>query len=156
MSKKKKIIISVSVFVLILFSVLVYLRIRANILASDKKSVVAPSVEIINPVRGDISNIISFSGDILAIEQSSIFSRVNGNIEKIFVDIGDYVTSGKLLAVIDKSMYSQNVVQLQGVYKVAEATAENDRINLEREKLLFEKGLAPQSELDNAKTKMDV
>jgi membrane fusion protein (multidrug efflux system) len=156
MSKKKKVIISVSIFVLILFSLLIYLRIRANILASEKKSVVAPSVEITNPVRGDISSIISFSGDVLAIEQTNIFSRVNGNIEKIYVDIGDYVTSGKLLAVIDKSVYSQNVIQMQGVYKVAVATAENDMLNLDREKLLFEKGLAPQSDLDNAKTKLDV
>ena len=131
--------VSVSVIVLIVLCVFVYLRIRSNILASEKKSASALSVEITKPVRGDISSIINFSGDILAIEQTSIFSRVNGNIEKIFVDIGDYVGSGKLLAVIDKSLYTQNVKQIEGVYRVAEATAENDKINLERTKILFEK-----------------
>ncbi|MEI7484157.1 MAG: efflux RND transporter periplasmic adaptor subunit [Ignavibacteriota bacterium] len=155
-SKKKIFMVSVSVIVLIVLCVFVYLRIRSNILASEKKSASALSVEITKPVRGDISSIINFSGDILAIEQTSIFSRVNGNIEKIFVDIGDYVGSGKLLAVIDKSLYTQNVKQIEGVYRVAEATAENDKINLERTKILFEKGLASQSDYDNAKTKLDV
>ena len=108
------------------------------------------------PERGDISSVINFSGDILAIEQTNIFSRVNGNIEKIFVDAGDYVSSGKLLASIDKSLYTQNVKQIEGVLKVAEATAENDLINLERTKILFEKGLASQADFDNARTKLDV
>jgi len=156
MRSKKKVLIYVSVVILIVFSVFVFLRIRANILASEKKTAVAPSIEITIPVRGDISSNISFSGDILAIEQASIFSRVNGNIEKIFVDIGDYVNAGKLLAVIDKSTYSQTVKQVEGVYKVAVATAENDIINLERTKTLFEKGLASQSDYDNARTKLDV
>ena len=156
MRSKKKVLIYVSVVILIVFSVFVFLRIRANILASEKKTAVAPSVEITKPVRGDISSTISFSGDILAIEQASIFSRVNGNIEKIFVDIGDYVNSGKLLAVIDKSLYVQNVKQMEGTYRVAEATTENDKINLERTIILFEKGLASKSDYDNAKTKLDV
>ena len=56
-------------------------------------------------------------------------------------DIGDYVNAGKLLAVIDKSLYSQNVKQSEGFYRVAEASVENDKINLERTKILFEKGL---------------
>ena len=156
MSSKKKVLISVSVIVFLIFAVFIYIRIRANIVASEKKNTVAQSVEITNPSRGDISSIISFSGDILPIEQTSIFSRVNGNIEKIFVDIGDYVNSGKLLAVIDKSLYTQNVKQIEGVFRVAEATAENDKINLERTKILLEKGLASQSDFDNAKTKLDV
>jgi membrane fusion protein (multidrug efflux system) len=156
MNSKKKVLISVSVIILIAFSIFVFLRIRANILASEKKSSAAPSVEITNPIRGDISSIISFSGDILAIEQANIFSRANGNIEKIFVDIGDYVSSGKLLAVIDKSLYLQNVKQIEGTYRVAEATSENDKINLERTITLYEKGLASKSDYDNAKTKLDV
>jgi len=156
MNRKKKVLISVTVVILLALSVLIYLRIRANILASEKKGSASLSVEITNPVRGDISSNIDFSGDILAIEQTNIFSRVNGNIEKIFVDIGDYVTTGKLLAVIDKSIFTQNVKQIEGIYRVAEATAENDKINLERTKILLEKGLASQSDYDNAKTKLDV
>ncbi len=156
MSRKKKVIIFVSVLLLIIFSIIVYLRIRANILASEKKVTPALSVEIANPVRGDISSNFNFSGDVLAIEQTNIFSRVNGNIEKIYVDLGDFVKAGKILAQIDRSLYNQNVKQIEGVYCVAEATAENDRINLERTKLLFEKGLASQSDYDNARTKLDV
>ncbi len=156
MNRKKIVLISVSVVIVLALGVLIYMRIRANILASEKKGSSLLSVEITNPVRGDISSNINFSGDILAIEQTNIFSRVNGNIEKIFVDIGDYVTAGKLLAVIDKSIFTQNVKQIEGIYRVAEATAENDKINLERTKILLEKGLASQSDYDNAKTKLDV
>jgi membrane fusion protein, multidrug efflux system len=156
MSSKKKVLIYISIIILVVFSIIVYLRIRSNILASEKKNPVAPSVEVTNPKRGDISSNINFSGDILAIEQTNIFSRANGNIEKLFVDIGDFVHAGKLLAVIDKSLYLQNVKQLEGILRVAEATAENDIVNLDRTKVLFEKGLSSQSDYDNAKTKLEV
>ena len=156
MSRKKKIILSVSVIILIALSIFVYLRFRAILAASERRGMPTPFVEVISPERGDISSVINFSGDILAIEQTNIFSRVNGNIEKIFVDAGDYVSSGKLLASIDKSLYTQNVKQIEGVLKVAEATAENDLINLERTKILFEKGLASQADFDNARTKLDI
>lgn len=156
MSRKKKIALLVSVVLLIIISIFVYLRFRAIISASERRGMPTPYVEVIVPDRGDISRTISFSGDILAIEQTNIFSRVNGNIEKIYVDAGDYVTSGKLLASIDKSLYAQNVKQIEGVLNVAEATAENDLINLERTKILFEKGLASQADFDNARTKLDV
>lgn len=156
MSRKKKIILSVSVVFLIVLSIFVYLRFRAIISASERRGTPTPFVEVTVPDKGDISRTISFSGDISAIEQTNIFSRVNGNIEKIFVDAGDYVSAGKLLAMIDKSLYTQNVKQIEGVLKVAEATAENDMINLERTKILFEKGLASQADFDNARTKLDV
>lgn len=156
MSRKKKTIIIISAVILIALSILVYFRFRSIILASERRGMPTPFVEVTTPVRGSISNVISFSGDFLAREQTSIFSRVNGNIEKIFVDAGDYVSAGKILASIDKSTYRQTVKQTEGILKVAEATAENDRINLERTKLLFEKGLASQSDYDNARTKLDV
>ena len=88
MSRKKKIILSVSVIILIALSIFVYLRFRAILAASERRGMPTPFVEVITPERGDISSVINFSGDILAIEQTNIFSRVNGNIEKIFVDAG--------------------------------------------------------------------
>ena len=156
MNRKKKTIIIITAIILVALSILVYFRFRSIILASERRGMPTPFVEVTQPVRGSISSIISFSGDFLAKEQTSIFSRVNGNIEKIYVDAGDFVNAGKVLATIDKSTYLQTVRQVEGTLKVAEATAENDKVNLERVKLLFEKGLASQAEFDNARTKLDV
>lgn len=96
------------------------------------------------------------SGDILPIQQTSIYSRITGNIQNIFVDIGDYVHRGKLLAVIDKSQYIQSVKLTEGQLKQAKANLENNKINYERLFALFEKGLTSQGEIDNAYTLVKV
>ena len=150
MKKKKRLIIVIGVIVFLIAAALIFLRIRQNILAAQKQTQQVPSVQVSLPLKGDIVSKLSFSGDIIAIQQTNIYSRVTGNIQSIYVDIGDYVTRGKLLAVIDKSTYYQAVRQNEGLLNQTKATLENNIINYERTKLLFDKGLSPQGDLDNA------
>jgi RND family efflux transporter MFP subunit len=75
---------------------------------------------------------------------------------KNYVDIGDYVTTGKLLSQIDNSTYIQTLKQSQGLLNQAKAGLENNKLNLERTKQLVEKGLSSQSDLDNAQMSVKV
>lgn len=153
-SKKKLYIFTTVIFIVIVG--LVYIRLKGNLDASTKRPAPQPSVELSSPVRENILNKLSFTGDILAIQQSNIYSRVAGNIKKIYVDIGKYVRSGQLLAEIDKSVFYQNVKQTEGLYKQSKATYENNKINYDRTLELFGKGLVSQSDVDNAKTAVEV
>ncbi len=157
MSKNKKIYLIVFIaVVLIATTSLIYYRINENIKSSTKPQKPPQAVQIITPSRGDISGKLLFSGDILAVQQTNIYSRITGNIQKMYADIGDYVSKGRLLAVIDKSTLYQTVRQTEGLLNQAAANLENNRVNLERIQKLFEKGLTSQNELDNAMTLVKV
>jgi RND family efflux transporter MFP subunit len=156
MVRKKKLFLIISVVLIIIIISLVYYRIRENINAAQKKSVPMQTVKIMSPETGDISEKLLFSGDLLAFQQANIYSRVTGNIEKIYADVGDYTGNGKLLATIDKSQYQQNVKQAEAQLNQYKATLENNRINLQRINTLFTKGLSSQGDLDNATTQVRV
>lgn len=156
MSKKKKWALIISAVLVLIFAAFIYYRISENIKTSQKKNRPPQTVEISQPERGDITSELSFSGDILAVQQTNIYSRVTGNIQKIFVDIGDYVNTGKLLALIDQSTFVQTVKQTEGLLNQAKATLENNKVNYERLLTLFEKGLASKGDLDNAETQVKV
>jgi RND family efflux transporter MFP subunit len=156
MSKKKKWAIILSLVIVLVFAAFIYFRISENLKASQKQNKPPQSVEIIQPEKGDITSELSFSGDILAVQQANIYSRVTGNIQKIFVEIGDYVSTGKILAQIDPSTFIQSVKQNEGLLNQAKASLENNKVNYERLLVLFDKGLAAKGDLDNAETLVKV
>lgn len=152
MSKKKKWVIIISIVLVLIFIAFVYYRINENIKASQKQNKPPQTVELILPEREDITSQLSFSGDILAVQQTNIYSRVTGNIQKIYADIGDYVRTGKLLALIDQSTFVQSVKQTEGLLNQAKASLENNKVNYQRLLALYEKGLTSKGDLDNAET----
>jgi RND family efflux transporter MFP subunit len=154
-SRKKRIILVLSFIVTILL-VLVILRFINAAGESSRRPAMIPNVVVSNPGRGEISRSISLTGDILPIQQANIYSKVSGNIEKIYVDIGISVRQGQVLAIIDTTIYSQNVRQALGVLMQAEANLQNAKVNLERNQSLFEQKLIAKQDVDNSKTTYDV
>lgn len=153
--RRKRIYIIIAV-VLLVFLILFYFRIRSDLAASKKQPVLIQTVVLSPPVRGNIVRKLSFTGDILAFQQANIYSRVSGNLERVYVDIGDFAYKGKLIAEIDKTIPEQNVRQTEGLYKQALAQMENNKVNYERNEDLFNRGLISQSDLDNSRTAFDI
>lgn len=63
-----------------------------------------------------------YSGSIKPLTESNISFKVPGNIEKIYVKIGDRVKKGQLLAVIDKKSYILQVKQAEAMYEQVKAS----------------------------------
>jgi RND family efflux transporter MFP subunit len=124
--------------------------------ATKKQPVNIPTVELSAPVRSTVTKKLSFTGDIQALQQANIYSRVSGNLERIYVDQGDYAYTGKLLAAIDKTIFVQNLRQTEGLYKQALAQMENNKVSYDRNLDLFNKNLLSQSDLDNSRTTYDI
>jgi RND family efflux transporter MFP subunit len=140
-------------------------------------------VGVVNPQRRDIEVKLSFTADILPIQQAAIFSKISGYIRKIHIDRGDFVKEGALLLEIDdlelKASAEQAraaLVSSQAGLEVARSTLEglkanleNQRANLvkaravlvndtrqaERMKKLFDRGMVAAVDWDNARTTAD-
>jgi RND family efflux transporter MFP subunit len=105
----------------------------------------APLVRVEHPNRGTVVVRLQFTGDMIPMQQAGIFSKVSGNIERVYIDMGTHVRRGQLLALIDTTELHQQYLQ-------ALATFENNRLAYKRSKDLFEQNLVAKQDLDNAET----
>lgn len=64
-----------------------------------------------------------YSGTIKSFTESNLSFKVSGNIEKIYVKIGDKVKKGQLLAVLDKSSYELQLKQARASYQQVKASS---------------------------------
>jgi HlyD family secretion protein len=59
---------------------------------------VAPAVQLVKPERRDLHREVGQPGYLYAYEQTSLYPKITGYIEKWYVDIGDNLKKGQLLA----------------------------------------------------------
>ncbi|HNS33476.1 MAG TPA: efflux RND transporter periplasmic adaptor subunit [bacterium] len=118
---------------------------------------VSTAVQIMPVQKRDIRDVRYFTGSLLPKSQFIVAPKVSGRLEKLHVDMGDTVERGQLIAVLDSQEYAQNVEQARAELKVAKANVlENEsardvaKRELERIKVLREKKIASESELDEA------
>ena len=98
-----------------------------------------------------------FTGNLLPKSQFDVAPKIPGRLEKLFVNIGDEVKQGQLIAILNDDEFIQQVDQAKAELDVARANIEENRSTLnlaqrefERAKLLREKKIVSESELDAA------
>jgi len=146
--KKYKTYLVLALIVLVLAAV-VAVRVILTNAATDTRRQNIPLVKVAKPTIGTIADKLDFNGDVMAIQQADIFSKVNGNIERICVDMGAAVKRDQLLAVIDSTELYQQVQQTSATYY-------NTRVLYTRNRQLYEQKLVAKQDLDNAEAQMKV
>lgn len=91
----------------------------------------------------------TFSGTLEGEEQANIVSKIPERITEVKIKVGDFVSRGKVLFILDKGGASSQYFQSQAVYLNAEK-------NLERMKNLFNEGAVSRQSLDATQTAYDV
>lgn len=118
---------------------------------SDAKQTSVPfSPQVEKVVRGDLRVEVSTTGIIEPINKVEIKSKASGLIEELRIEESDFVKKGDLIARLDqrdtKNAYDQSVAEVE----VAEATVKQSTSDFERKKELYERGLIPAVEYDQA------
>lgn len=115
------------------------------------------AVEIAAVQRTTIRDVGLFTGTLYPKSQFVVAPKISGRLEKLMVNIGDWVEHGQLIAVLDDKEYAQQVAQAQANLQVAQANLEEARSSLEiarrrldRAQTLHKKGIASDSELDTS------
>ncbi|HPU93967.1 MAG TPA: efflux RND transporter periplasmic adaptor subunit [Candidatus Saccharicenans sp.] len=116
-----------------------------------------PAVAVIlSPVEnGLIRDVGRFSGTLIPKSQFVVAPKVSGKLKKLYVNIGDKVTRGQVVALIDDEEYQQQVAQAEADLKVARANFEEARSalelakkDLERAVTLHQKGIYSDAQFD--------
>ncbi|HIE35459.1 MAG TPA: efflux RND transporter periplasmic adaptor subunit [Campylobacterales bacterium] len=99
---------------------------------------------------------IKLSGTIISDDTKMVASRFMGFVKKVYVDEGDYVKKGQLLYTIDskeidlaKSQVELMIQQATLAVQMNENMLNNVKLNYERHKRLFKKGMVAKYELEN-------
>jgi len=135
--------------IILLVAAVVIYRITTDAKTAESRRMAVPLVKVEKPSRELVKTQLQFNGDVMAIRQAGIFSKVSGNLERIYTDMGSTVRAGQLLATIDSTeLYQQ--------YQQTNATYQNARLMYDRIRQLIEKNLSSKQDLDNADAAMKV
>ena len=96
-----------------------------------------PTVSVQQVAVREVPQTATYTSTVQAYVKNNIVPQMTGRITKINVGIGDFVTKGQVLAEIDKAQLLQAQLQLQ-----------NQEVELQRLKSLYEAGGLSQSDMD--------
>ncbi len=95
------------------------------------------------------------TGSILPLEEVLIKPNISGVIEEVYVEGGDYVKSGDLLAKIKVVPNLNALNDAQNIIDDAKITLNDQQRNFQRQKALFDKGVISQADLERAEVSND-
>jgi len=96
----------------------------------------------------------NYVADIQAVRNVEIRARVNGFLNKIYVDEGQHVRQGQLLFSLNDEEYRAELARAKAALSSAIAEAKGTQLELDRVQLLVDKKVIAKSELEVAKAKL--
>ena len=149
MKNKISLLLVMTVFVSVVF------------LGCGKKEEIKPeekqiAVEVQTVSKRNIEVKTVLSGKIHPVEEVGVSPKVSGQIENVYVEIGDYVKKGDVLFTIDSQNYQALFNQAESAYFSAESSyaaassrMENAKLNLDRSRELYEEGAISKQQYEN-------
>ena len=101
-------------------------------------------------VRGDLSQVVTATGQLNPFVTVQVGSQVSGIIQKLLVDFNSIVKEGDVIAQIDPATYQASVHQSEADLANAKAGLELAQINAARAEDLAKKNLIPRADFDKA------
>jgi membrane fusion protein (multidrug efflux system) len=106
------------------------------------------TVTAVEPTQTSSAPELILPGNVEANQMTSIYSRVDGYIKKWYVDIGDHVQQGQVLADIEAPQIDASLRMAQAQLELAEANLTLAQTNSARSQQLYQNHVNSQQELD--------
>ncbi|EJT03955.1 efflux RND transporter periplasmic adaptor subunit [Rhizobium sp. CCGE 510] len=121
---------------------------------AEVKQVIRP-VKVVEIAKAGDTRKLDYSGSVKARTEMNLGFRVAGKITERLVDIGDRVTPGDVLARVDATDYQLAVRTAEANLASAERGVETADLANKRAEQLFDKSVAPKSQLEQASLSHD-
>lgn len=95
---------------------------------------------------------VTITGEVVARVETDLSFRVGGRITGWFVDVGDAVKEGQVLARLDPEEQKADVEAGEAGIRAAEAQLKLARANFDRQKSLLNDGISTRRDFDDAET----
>lgn len=97
---------------------------------APQRGPVALDVEAAQAQRRDIATYLTLDGQIAPLEQSTLSFQQSGPIAAVYVNQGDHVSAGELLAKIDDSTLRAQLAQVEAQIAQASSQAQSSALNV--------------------------
>lgn len=106
---------------------------------------------------GEISIILHEIGEIRPLRKVEIKSRISGKVVNFFVNEGDYVERGDLIAEIEPDFnQASQIANIRNNIHITKIRLENAEKEYERRQKLFDQDFIAKSEVDNALDELEI
>jgi HlyD family secretion protein len=108
-----------------------------------------PAVTVVVPGRQDIPSMISATGSLGARRDLPVgIPGEGGQVERVLVEPGQWVGAGQTLAIINRSVQTQEAAQLAAQIEVSRADLNLAQANLDRAQRLVQRGFVSRADID--------
>jgi RND family efflux transporter MFP subunit len=87
---------------------------------------------VVLAVRGPLENVITLTGEFRPFQQVDVHAKVAGYIRRIFVDVGDKVTAGQVLAILEVPELNAQVMGAQADIRRSQDAIRRAQSEIER------------------------
>lgn len=129
-------------------------RIYSNIMSEKERAArmaqkKAIAVEVSLPERRTIVPRLSFTGSLDPEWQAEVAAKVDGRLEKVYVNEGDRVFKGQVLALLERTDTDADVLNARGSFMEAQANLRKAELDLGRYERLYKDGAVSRQVLDD-------
>ncbi len=116
----------------------------------------SPTVTVVVPGSSMVQSTISATGSLAARREMPVGAVGEGGmVTRVFVDAGDWVSQGQVLASVDRQVQAQQSASLGAQIRVAQADASLAQNELDRAKTLAERGFISKADIDRKTAQRD-
>ena len=116
----------------------------------------APTVSVVTPGRGTVQGTINVTGSLAARREMPVGSVGEGGlVVAVLVEPGQWVGAGQVLAVVDRSVQSQQAAGQAAQIQVSQADANLAQANLDRALKLVQGGFISKADVDRLSATRD-
>ncbi|WP_417620561.1 efflux RND transporter periplasmic adaptor subunit [Parasphingorhabdus sp.] len=109
----------------------------------------APTVTVIIPGKQQVTRTINATGTLAARREIPVsVVGEGGRVTNVYVDAGDWVKQGQIMASIDRAVQTQQAVSLEASVGVSRADLNLAQSNLDRAEKLVDRGFISKADID--------
>jgi RND family efflux transporter MFP subunit len=155
--RRRRLVIAAAVIAAVLVLALVVVTGRGgNKPAQTAAAGQVPTVTVVVPGRSQVGRVITASGPLGAKRDQPVgIAGAGGRVIRVLVDAGSWVRAGQTLAVIDRSVQTQQAAQQAASIEAAKAQAELAQAEYDRALALQARGFISKSDIDTKKATRD-
>lgn len=139
-----------------ILSILVLLTISCSNKNPEQSAIQPPTLPIMSINTSEANTESLFPVAIQGKNDIEIRAQVNGTLDKIFIDEGDYVSQGQSLFKINDNIYRQQYNNAYASLKAAEATVVNAQIEVDKLTPLVQNKVVSDFQLRTAKANLSI
>ena len=153
---RRNLFLLAAVVLLAIIAIAYYVNRSGKAAPADNQKDQAPTVTVVVPGRTTVEGQINATGTLAARRELPVgVPGEGGQVVAVLVEPGQWVRQGQVLAVIDRSVQSQQQSSQVAQIQVAKANARLAQANLDRALKLVDKGFVSKADIDRLTANRD-